>query len=485
MAGVDCRADPRSAFKAYDVRGSVPGVLTWELACALGTACVEAFAVRRAVVGRDVRLSGPMLLDGLCLGLTAGGAFVTDIGMCGTEEIYHAAAFGDFDVGIMITGSHNPAQDNGFKVVRRGAVPVSGDSGLGAMGIRVAELLEIAGAPGSDAMKLPVRPPEDVAGLAATPRVASGSFRDAYLDRLLDLAGLPANPTRRLKVVGDAGNGCAGLVLERLAPRLPFEIASRQLEPDGRFPNGVPNPLLPDRRQGTADAVRKAGADMGVAWDGDFDRCFLYDARGGFIEGYYCVGMLAGEVLRSHPGGKVVHDTRVYWNTREIVLAAGGIPVMGKTGHAFMKERMRAENAVYGGEMSAHHYFREFAYCDSGMLPWLMAAGIMLRTGATLGELVEERMRAYPCSGEINRRVANAAALMESVGRRHQDGATHVDMLDGINIEHGEWRFNLRMSNTEPVLRLNVESRGDRGLMEERTGALLRQIDEEGVPVES
>ena len=347
-------------------------------------------------------------------------------------------------------------------------MPISGDSGLYELRERVARLLE-------------TQAPRNAPAPGALSNVRPACFRPDYLNWLLDYSGArdAADSGRPLKIAADAGNGCAGLVLRELAPSLPFDFVCRQMEPDGHFPNGVPNPLLPEKRQATAEAVRRAGADLGIAWDGDFDRCFFYDSEGRFIEGYYLIGLLAGELLRRFPGGKVIHDTRVYWNTREMVLAAGGTPIMGKTGHAFMKERMRAEDAVYGGEMSAHHYFRDFAYCDSGMLPWLLIAALLSRSGASLAELVSERMAAYPCSGEINRRVADAPRLMRKLRDRYADAALHEDHLDGVNLEFADWRFNLRMSNTEPLLRLNVESRADPALLEDKTSELLGLLDAE------
>lgn len=460
-----------SCFKAYDIRGRVPAALNPDLARALGRAVAEVLGARNVVVGRDARLSGPSLRDALAGGLLAAGARVTDLGLCGTEEIYYAAAHQPFDAGIMITGSHNPADENGFKLVRAGAVPVSGDSGLHELRDCVARLLD-------------ENPARGASSTSAPEGVRRACFRPDYLSWLLDYSGMRAAGVRSatgrpLKIVADAGNGCAGLALRELAPALPFEFVCRQMEPDGHFPNGVPNPLLPEKRQATAQAVRQAGADLGIAWDGDFDRCFFYDSEGRFIEGYYLIGLLAGELLQRFPGGKIIHDTRVYWNTREMVLVAGGTPVMGKTGHAFMKERMRAEDAVYGGEMSAHHYFRDFAYCDSGMLPWLLITALLGRTGAPLAELVSARMAAYPCSGEINRRVADAPGLMRKLRDRYAGAARHEDHLDGLNLEFADWRFNLRMSNTEPLLRLNVESRANAALLEDKTGELLRLIDAE------
>ena len=453
-----------SCFKAYDVRGRVPDALNVDIARALGVAVAEMPDVRSVVMGRDARLSSPGLGAALAGGLAAGGAAVTDIGLCGTEEIYFAAANHPFDAGIMITGSHNPADENGFKLVRRGAVPVSGDSGLRALGDRVAQLLAEAPAAGDS-------------GGAPPPDVAVASFRSEYIRRLLECAAFPKNGGA-LRILADAGNGCAGLVAGELLGELPLDFVARGFTPDGTFPDGVPNPLLPERRSATAAAVREAGADLGLAWDGDFDRCFFYDGEGNFVEGYYLVGLLGAEMLRRFPGGKVIHDTRVYWNTQEMVRAAGGVPVMGKTGHAFMKERMRAEDAVYGGEMSAHHYFRDFAYCDSGMLPWLLIAGLLAERRVPLAEMVAARMAAYPCSGEINRRVDDAPRLMQKIRDHYAGEALAEDRIDGVNLEFAEWRFNLRMSNTEPLLRLNVESRGNRALLEDRTGEILRMLDE-------
>ena len=453
-------------FKAYDIRGKVPGEVDARLACALGRAVVETLGARSVVIGRDCRLSGPFLRDALGQGLGEAGAIVTDIGMCGTEEIYYAAANLPFDAGIMITASHNPADENGFKLVRGGAAPL-GSGELCALRYRVGALLDDA----------PVS--------SAQAPTARTSYRADYAHWLLQYGGaadlVHRTGLRPLKIVADAGNGCAGLVLRELTGRVPFDFVCLNMEPDGSFPNGVPNPLLPERRAATAAAVRETGADMGVAWDGDFDRCFLYDGEGNFIEGYYCIGLLATELLRRIPGGTVVHDTRVYWNTRDLVLGAGGRPVMGKTGHSFMKERMRAANAVYGGELSGHHYFRDFAYCDSGMLPWLLVAALLQRTRRPLAELVAERMALYPCSGEINRHVLNPSALMEQVRERYASAATHEDRLDGVNLEFPDWRFNLRMSNTEPLLRLNVESRADRALLEDKTAELLGLLDKAAI----
>ena len=257
---------------------------------------------------------------------------------------------------------------------------------------------------------------------------------------------------------------------------MPFRLIKVHHEPDPTFPHGVPNPLLPENRQATAEAVRHYGADVGLAWDGDFDRCFFFDEQGGFLEGYYLVGFLAQALLARHPGAAIIHDPRLTWNTIEMVREAGGVPIMSKTGHAFIKERMRAENALYGGEMSGHHYFRDFAYCDSGMIPWLLVLEVMSRSGRKLSELVAERLARFPVSGEINRRLPDPEAAMRRVEDRFGPQAQISDRTDGLSLEFPEWRFNLRPSNTEPVLRLNVETRGDAVLLKKKTEEILGML---------
>lgn len=440
-------------FKAYDIRGRVPDELDENLAQRIGFALASQLDAGPVVLGRDVRLSSPSLQAALSEGLRRGGRDVIDIGVGGTEEVYFQTAHLKAAGGVMVTASHNPMDYNGMKLVREGARPISGDSGLFAI---------------RDACNEPV--PERM--LTGSERTHDG--RSAFVEHLL---GYVARETLKpLKIVVNAGNGGAGLVIDALAPHLPFEFIRVHHTPDGSFPNGIPNPLLPECRQDTASAVIENGADFGVAWDGDFDRCFFFDANGRFIEGYYLVGLLATSMLRKHPGAKIIHDPRLTWNTIEMVQAAGGVPVMSKTGHAFIKERMRAENAVYGGEMSAHHYFRDFAYCDSGMIPWLLIAGLVSSTGQSLAQLVEDRMLAFPCSGEINFKVADAKAAITKVLDFYAGDQPILDYTDGLSADFGTWRFNLRSSNTEPLLRLNVESRGNTSLMEARTneiGALL------------
>lgn len=444
-----------SCFKAYDVRGRVPDQLNEDVAYRIGRAFAEVLDARRVVVGHDVRLSSEMIKTALSDGLRDQGAQVFDIGLAGTEEIYFATSHSGMDGGIAVTASHNPKDYNGMKFVRAGSRPVSGDSGLFDIRDRAREN-------------------------RFTPAMHRGEHQrldtdEAYIEHLLSY--VDRTSLAPLRIVTDAGNGGAGRIIDLLQPHLPFEFIKINHEPNGHFPNGVPNPLLAENRGAAAAAVRLHSADMAIAWDGDFDRCFFFDANGDFIEGYYLVGLLAEAFLRDHPGEAIVHDPRLTWNTRDIVAAGAGRAVESKTGHAFIKERMRLENAIYGGEMSAHHYFRDFAYCDSGMIPWLLVAGLISDRQESLGHMVEQRMAAYPCSGEINREVSDPAALLDDMQRRYAPDAQLVEHIDGLSVSFADWRFNLRCSNTEPVVRLNVESRGDAALMAAKTAELLALID--------
>jgi len=441
-------------FKAYDIRGRLPDELNEDIAWRIGRAYAEFLRPQKVVVGRDVRHSSAGLSEALCRGLTEGGADVHDIGLCGTEEVYFATFHGGMDGGIMVTASHNPMDYNGLKLVREGARPISGDSGLNEIR-RLAEEADF-GAP------------------EQTGAVHEYDVKGPYIRHLLGYIELPT--LRPVKIVVNAGNGCAGPILDLLEAQLPFELIKVHHAPDGSFPHGIPNPLLPENRAATAEAVRAHGALLGLAWDGDFDRCFFFDENGDFVEGYYIVGLLAANILQKVPGARIIHDPRLTWNTIEMVRETGGEPIMSKTGHAFIKERMRKEDAVYGGEMSAHHYFRHFAYCDSGMIPWLLVLELMCREQKTLSQLVGERMARFPASGEINRTVQDPAAVMAAVEKTYADEAREVDHTDGLAMEFDRWRFNLRMSNTEPVLRLNVESRGDEKLMRVKTEALLAMV---------
>jgi phosphomannomutase len=428
-----------SCFKAYDIRGSVPDELNDDIAYRLGRAFADEFSPRSVIVGRDIRQESPSLAAALARGLNDGGAAVVDIGLCGTEEVYFQTFHRQADGGIMVTASHNPKGFNGMKLVRVGSRPISGDSGLFALRDRVR-----AG---------------NFADASRKGRTTVAPDKGAYINHLLGYVESAA--LRPLRIVGNPGNGGAGPIIRLLQEKLPFEFSLIQETPDGTFPNGVPNPLLPENREATARAVLDTKADFGIAWDGDFDRCFLFDEQGQFIEGYYIVGLLAAAFLAKNPGEKIIHDPRLTWNTRDIVFHAGGTPVQSKTGHAFIKERMRSENAVYGGEMSAHHYFRDFAYCDSGMIPWLLVSELISRSGKPLSQLVGERMAAYPCSGEINYRVTDVAATLARVVGHFTRQNPETDHTDGISMEFPDWRFNLRSSNTEPLLRLNVEARAD------------------------
>lgn len=450
--------EPLTCFKAYDIRGRLPTELNEGIAWRIGRACGEFLGACEVVLGHDIRLSGPALTAAVAQGLNDAGADVIDIGLCGTEEVYFATSHLRAGGGVMITASHNPADYNGMKLVRAQSRPISGDTGLGEIRRRAEQLAD-------------ARP------AAATRR---GSLRTArtrpdYVRHLLGYADRAA--LKPLRLVMNAGNGAAGLVVDALEDELPFRFTKVHHEPDGHFPNGVPNPLLPENRAVTAAAVRAAGADFGVAWDGDFDRCFFFDEQGSFVEGYYIVGLLAEAMLAAHPGSRIVHDPRLVWNTEDIVRSHGGIPVQSKTGHAFIKERMRQEDAVYGGEMSAHHYFRDFAYCDSGMIPWLLVAGLVSAAGRPLSALVADRLQRYPVSGEINRTVRDPAACLAAVRDRYAAAAVAIDHTDGLSLAFPEWRFNLRSSNTEPVMRLNVETRADPRLLKRETARLLAMLD--------
>jgi len=443
-----------SCFKAYDIRGRIPTELNRELVVTIARAYAAWLKPKVVAVGYDIRLSSPEFAAAVCEGLTDAGVDVVDIGACGTEQVYFATFHLNLDGGVMVTASHNPADYNGLKLVREKAKPISADTGLVDI-----ERLALAGEFASSPVKGSVK------------RV---DLEDAYVKHLLSY--VDASSLAPLKVVSNPGNGGAGRVIDALEPHLPFRFVKVHHEPDGRFPNGIPNPLLPEKRADTAAAVVAAGADCGIAWDGDFDRCFFFDETGGFIEGYYVVGLLASQLLKKSGPSKIVHDPRLTWNTIQVVRESGGTPVQSKSGHAFMKEVMRREDAVYGGEMSAHHFFRDFSYCDSGMIPWLCVLEIMSQTGKPLSELVAEQVRRFPTSGEINRKVGDAKAVIAAIRERYGSEALTIDETDGVGMDFARWRFNLRMSNTEPLIRLNVESRGDMKLMQDKTDELLALI---------
>ncbi|WP_460410882.1 MULTISPECIES: phosphohexomutase domain-containing protein [unclassified Pseudomonas] len=446
-------------FKAYDIRGQVPAQLNEDIAYRIGRALVTELQGKAFVVGQDMRLESPPLAAALKRGITEAGADVIDIGLCGTEEVYFATSHYKVDGGVMITASHNPKGYNGMKLVKAESRPISGDTGLDAIRVRVdqGDLGDVAAAKGS---------------------VRQAFDKTAYIEHLLTYIDVSA--LKPLKILADPGNGAAGPVLRALAARLPLEWVFINEEPDGHFPNGVPNPLLPENRELTRQALLANQCDMGLAWDGDFDRCFFFDSDGRFIEGYYLVGLLAEMLLKQHPGSKIIHDPRLTWNTIDQVERAGGIAVQSKTGHAFIKERMRHEDAVYGGEMSAHHYFRDFAYCDSGMIPWLLVAGLMSETSTSLAAMVDERISAYPCSGEINFRVKDISTVIDRIKAFYDGAVIKAESIDGMSLEFETWRLNVRGSNTEPLLRLNVETRRDLELLEKRVQEISNIIEVEG-----
>ena len=443
-------------FKAYDIRGKVPDELNEDLAYDIGRAYAEFVRPRGPVaVGRDVRLTSPAIAQAVMRGLNEAGIDTLDLGLCGTEMVYFAAAQPGRGGGIMVTASHNPPEDNGLKLVREQAIPLSADTGLRDIEAMVAERR-----------------------LVSSPHKGTSRKADVTADFVDKVLGfVDPHALAPLHVVGNSGNGCAGPILDVLAEGLPLRFTFVDHEPDGSFPHGVPNPMLRDRRSRTVDAVHEHAADLGVAWDGDFDRCFFFDEKGEFVESYYLVGLLAQRMLRASPGGKVLHDPRLIWNTIDIVRAAGGTAVPCKSGHTFIKERMRREDAVYGGESSGHHYFRDFYYCDSGMVPWLLVASILTESGRPMSDMVAEREELFPCSGEINAEVAHQEATIARVREHYESQQPDIDETDGLSMAFDDkWRMNVRPSNTEPVVRLNLETRGSRKLLAEKADEVLALI---------
>ncbi|MES2666069.1 MAG: phosphomannomutase [Pseudomonadota bacterium] len=449
-----------SCFKAYDIRGRLGAELNEDIARRIGRAFGQVLGAKRVVIGHDPRASSESLTEATIEGLLATGAEVVDLGLCGTEEVYHATSHFNADGGICVTASHNPMDYNGMKMVRAGSAPLDAATGLSAIKA-LAERQDFA------------------AAVPGTRRAAEGA-RAAYVETVLSFIDVKA--LRPLKILVNAGNGAAGPTFDAIAAALaakgaPLTFIRHNHTPDGRFPNGIPNPLLPDNQPQTAQAVLAAGADMGVAWDGDFDRCFLFDATGAFIPGEYIVGLLAQVFLSKIPGETIIHDPRVVLNTRDIVAAMGGRAVQARTGHAFLKQVMRDTGAVYGGEMSAHHYFRDFMACDSGMIPWLLVAELMGRTGQPLGDLLADRRAAFPSSGEINFRVADTAGTVARIETAYAPLAVSRDDTDGLSLMFSDWRFNLRASNTEPLLRLNVESIASPAAVDKAVTDLTALID--------
>ena len=453
-----------TCFKAYDVRGRLGEELNDQIARRIGRAFAQTLNARRVVVGRDCRASSEALMAALTEGLLAAGVEVLDLGLCGTEEMYFATTHFGACGGIEVTASHNPMDYNGMKMVKAGSAPLNPATEMAA----IRALAE--------------------SGAFARRReggkvVLARGARAAYVQRVMSFVDVSA--LRPLKILVNAGNGAAGPTFDALAAALaqrgaPLEFLRLHHAPDGSFPNGIPNPLLPENQPMTATAVVAAGADFGVAWDGDFDRCFLFDHEGRFVPGEYIVGLLAQVFVAKEPGATIIHDPRVVWNTQDVIARAGGVALASRTGHAFLKQALRDTGAVYGGEMSAHHYFRDFMACDSGMIPWLLIAELMGRSGRSLADLLAEARAAFPSSGEVNFRVADATAAVARVEAAMAGDALVVDRLDGLSLTFADWRLNLRSSNTEPLLRLNVETRGDNAALGDRVAMVAALLQAGG-----
>ncbi|AZL60674.1 phosphomannomutase [Tabrizicola piscis] len=446
-------------FKSYDIRGRLGVDLDETVAHRIARAFAQVTGAAAVVLARDCRESSPALAEAVAKGLMAEGVQVLDLGLAGTEEMYFATAHLGAGGGIMVTASHNPADYNGMKLVGPGAMPLTAEA--------FAKVRALSEADAPD--RLPGGSWQDVS-----------ATRAAYVARVVGMVG--AQAIGPLQVLVNAGNGAAGPTLDALAEGLEKAGARLDLlrlhhDPDGSFPNGIPNPLLPENRPVTAAAVQAAGAGMGVAFDGDFDRCFLFDGQGGFVDGEHVVALLAAAHLQQTPGATIIHDPRVLWAVEDTIARHGGRSVLAPTGHVFLKAAMRREGAVYGGEMSAHHYFRDFMACDSGMIPWLMVAGLIGRTGRSLADLVGDLRRDFPSSGEINFAVADTAATVARVHKALAPLAKAEDRTDGLSLSFGDWRLNLRASNTEPLLRLNVEARGDAGLVAAGVARLTALIE--------
>lgn len=447
-----------AAFGAYDIRGIYPTVINQELAYRVGRVFPKIFNAKKIAVGHDVRLSSPTLNDALERGLTEEGCEVFDIGQCGTEMMYFATGSNNFDGGIMVTASHNPKQYNGLKIVKKGVQPLDPST----------ELLKIR-----DEV---IDESRDWSHKKTTGTVHRVDILPEYIKRVLSY--VDTKILKSFKVVVNSGNGSAGPVINEIEKFLPFEIVKVHNDTDGDFPNGVPNPLLKECHAETSKAIVENKADCGVAFDGDFDRCFIFDEKGEFIDGYYMVGFLAETFLKKHGGEKIIYEPRLIWNTIDIVKNLGGVPVPSRLGHSFIKNKMRAENAVYGGEMSAHHYFRDFYFCDSGMISWLLVMELLSRSDKTLSQILADRIKKYPVSGEINTKVSSTEKVQEIISeieKKYGEGGT-IHRIDGLGIDFENWRFNVRGSATEPFIRLNVETRGDSNLLKEKTDELLAII---------
>ncbi len=433
-----------TCFKAYDIRGEINVNIDEDVAYRVGRAVAQHFGAKTIVIGFDARETSPAFAQAAAQGVKDAGADVLDIGLAGTEEMYWAVSEFGACAGIEVTASHNPINYNGMKIVKSGSRPLDDASDFQV----IKSLAEAADWTTADHIGQSLDYTKEA--------------RKAYVDQVLSFLDLTA--LTPLKIVVNSGNGAAGPTFDAIADRLkeqgaPLEFTLVHHTPDHTFPNGIPNPLLPKNHAATGDVVKEVGADFGIAFDGDFDRCFFFDEHGAFVPGEYVVGLLASIFLEKEAGAKIVHDPRVIWNTQDIVTQKGGTAIQSKTGHAFIKQIMRDTQAVYGGEMSAHHYFRDFAYCDSGMIPWVLVAELVSRSGRSLGDWVKDRFTAFPSSGETNFTVEDANEAIENVSSFYKDQAISIDETDGLSFNFDNWRFNLRKSNTEPLVRLNVESK--------------------------
>ena len=445
-----------SSFKAYDIRGRIPDELNEDIAYRVANAMAQFLDAKKIVLGRDIRATSEALSEAVAEGLMDAGVDVIDIGLCGTEGVYFATGNLHACGGIMVTASHNPADYNGLKLVREQAKPIGAETGL--KDIRL--LAE-----------------QDDRYLSPSKGIINAKdISTAYIDCLLSF--IDCDLLKPMKIVVNPGNGGAGMVIEQLSEYLPIDFIKVHFEADSSFPNGVPNPMIEENRISTSTAVIEHKADLGIAWDGDFDRCFFFDEKGEFVEGYYIVSLLAQYFLKNNKDHKIIYDPRLTWNTIDAVNKAGGVAIQSQSGHSFIKQSMRENDAIYGGEMSAHHYFRNFFYCDSGMVPWLVFAEILSTANEGLSGMLDRYRADFPVSGEINREVSDTIAMIDKIRSIYKDSALVVDYMDGVSMEFEDWRFNVRASNTEPLLRLNVESRGDRPLMRSKTAELLRIIDE-------
>ena len=434
-----------TCFKSYDIRGKLGEELNADIAYDIGAAIAQSLEVESVVLGGDCRKTSASLKAAVARGLQYMGVDVLDIGMCGTEEVYFATDYLNADAGIEVTASHNPINYNGMKIVGKGSRPLDPMTELSAIQ-KSAELAEF----------IPATNPG---------KLSTVDVRQAYAAKICSF--VDAAKLKPLKILVNAGNGTAGPAFDEIAELLssqgaPLTFVRKDHEPDSSFPNGIPNPLLSENQPRTANAVREHGADFGVAWDGDFDRCFFFDHTGAFVDGYYIVGLLAQQAVTAHKGETIIYDPRMIWNTQEIVAELGGKAVPARTGHAYQKAVMREHSAIYGGEMSAHHYFRDFSYCDSGMIPWLMVAELVSTSGLSLADLIADRKAKFPASGEQNFKLADPAAAMKLVETTLESEAKKIEHFDGLSMDFGNWRLNLRASGTEPLVRLNIETRGDK-----------------------